>query len=496
MAKQITKILPNSLEAEQGLIASILRDPNIMTSVAPKIDVDDFYSLSHKTIYNAMRKVYNKAINLDFIVVVHTLEEENKLEEVGGVDYLSQITNSLPSASNYKTYIEIIKSLSSRRKLIYASQEIAEKCFENEDSAADINFAEKAIFNISQSDHTTSLEHIDSSLNVVMDKFDQIAQSGGLARGVPTGFADLDALTNGLQKSDLILLAARPGVGKTSLAMNIVNNAAINHGKTCAVFSLEMSTDQIAQRSLCSTACVNMAKALNGQLNDEEWQKLYVAKQELSNAKIFIDAGKNTPEDILSKCRTLKLKQGLDLIMIDYLQFIDSGSNKFNPQQSRTLEIAEITKYFKMTAKELNVPVLLLSQLSRQVDQRPDHRPVLSDLRDSGAIEQDADIVMFIYNPAKYHEIVQEASEQGLVDLEVAKHRNGSPGIIKLRWIGEWTRFMDKDAKVENVAPSKPQDINKISEIAESEELKEIFANDNPPPAYETMENLPPDDVF
>ena len=472
---KIARMLPNSIEAEQGLLASVFFDPNLMTHIAPKISPEDFYSPSHKIIYENMQVLYNSNQPVDFVTLVNKLEESNKLEEVGGIDYITTLSNFLPSAANYKVYLNIIKNHSARRKLIRASQQIAEKCFENENSVEDINFAEKVIFDISQQGQTSALEHIGESLNVVMNKFDQIAQKGGETRGIPTGFAELDAITNGLQNSDLILLAARPGVGKTSFAMNIVNNAAIKHKKSCAVFSLEMANDQIAQRSICSTACVNMGKALNGQLNEEEWQKLWVAKKELNEAPIYIDAGKNTPEDILSKCRTLKMKHGLDLIMIDYLQFIDSGKSSLANQNNRVLEIAEITKFLKMTAKELNVPVLLLSQLSRQVEQRPDHRPVLADLRDSGAIEQDADIVMFLYNPAKYHEVVIEAEDQGLVDLEIAKHRNGGTGTIKLRWIGEWTRFLDKDVKIEQIKEqTKTTDVN-LEEISNDETLDDIF---------------------
>lgn len=259
-----------------------------------------------------------------------------------------------------------------------------------------------------------------------------------------TGFKDLDRLTNGLQNSDLILLAARPGVGKTSFAMNVVTNIAITQKKRCAIFSLEMPKTQLAQRALCSVACVSMAKALKGELSVDEWKAIWAANKKLVEAGLYIDdSSMNTPIDILSKCRRLKREGGLDLVMIDYLQLMNSGGKvKDNRQQ----EISEITRYLKIAARELDVPIIVLSQLSRAVETRKDHRPVLSDLRESGSIEQDADIVMFIYKAEMYNDVPNE-DEPGVCELNIAKHRNGSLDTIKLRWFGEYTTFTDIDFK-------------------------------------------------
>ena len=474
------KILPNSLEAEQGILACILLDTDIPMQVFPILKPEDFYSQAHKTIYATMLSLYAEGKPVDFITLVDKLENLGKMDSVGGLEYITTITNFLPSASNFQHYLNIIKNHAKRRKLIVASQQIAEKSFSNEDSTEDMNFAEQQIFKISEEEQISSLEHIEPSLAAIIDKFDFLAKNGGEIRGIPTGFTDFDQLTGGLQNSDLIILAARPGVGKTSFAMNLINHAATKEGKVCAVFSLEMPKTQIAQRSICSVACVSMTKALNGGLNEQEWRKLWKAKKDLSEAKIFIDDNSlNTPNDILSKCRRLKLEHGLDLVMIDYLQLMKSGSG----QPNRVLEIGEITRFLKIAAKELNVPIILLSQLSRQVDARPDHRPVMSDLRDSGNIEQDADIVIFLYNPEKYNDVVVEGGQEGLVDVEIAKHRNGSPGKIKLRWIGDWVTFTNKDNKEFIPPPTAPNSQNiETHEIMENDELAQIFGDIAAPP--------------
>ena len=475
------KILPNSLEAEQGILACVLLDSEVPLQVFPVLRPIDFYSQAHKTIYEIMIQIYASGKPVDFITLVDKLENAGKLEAVGGLEYITTLTNFVPSASNFQHYLDIVKNHSKRRKLIIASQQIAKKCFEDENATEDMNFAEQQIFKISESEQISSLEHIEPSLAATIEKFDFLAKNGGELRGIATGFDDFDQLTGGLQNSDLIILAARPGVGKTSFAMNLINHAAIKEGKTCAVFSLEMPKTQIAQRSICSVACVSMSKALNGTLNEQEWRKLWTAQKNLSEAKIFIDDNSlNTPTDILSKCRRLKLEHGLDLVMIDYLQLMKSGSN----QPNRVLEIGEITRFLKIAAKELNVPIILLSQLSRQVDARPDHRPVMSDLRDSGNIEQDADIVLFLYNPAKYNDVVIESGQEGLVELEIAKHRNGSPGKLKLRWIGEWVTFANKDTRENLPEPNfttKPPAEFAPQELASSEELDSIFSAEPPP---------------
>lgn len=325
-----------------------------------------------------------------------------------------------------------------------------------------MSLAEKLIFDIAQNEDRTSLEHISPALKEVIEKFDKIAKDGSVLRGIPTGFKDLDRVTNGLQNSDLILLAARPGVGKTSLAMNVVINAAVNEKKRCAIFSLEMPKTQIAQRAVCSVASVSMGRALKGKLSVNEWKAIWAANAKLNESGLYIDdSSMNTPIDILSKCRRLKREGGLDLVMIDYLQLMNSGGKaKDNRQQ----EISEITRYLKIAARELDVPIILLSQLSRAVETRKgDHRPVLSDLRESGSIEQDADIVMFIYKPEMYNDVVNE-EEPGICELMIAKHRNGALDTIKLRWIGEYTTFKDIDFRESKKATTEEATILEVDD--------------------------------
>ena len=390
-----------------------------------------------------MTEIY-AIINRLFYTLTNRFESGGILNKVGGLDYITSLTNILPSSANYKHYTEIVKNHSKLRNLINAGQKIVEKGFNEENGREAMQFAEKTIFDLSEKEDNSALEHIEKGLKKVIDKFDMIAKDKDCLLGIPTGFKKFDQITNGLQNSDLILLAARPGVGKTSLAMNIINFTAINHSKSCAIFSLEMPLVQLVQRSLCGIACVSMQKALSGNLSEDEWRRLWQANKQLSEAKLYVDdSSLNTPMDILSKCRRLKREKGLDLVMIDYLQLMRSGLK----QDNRVLEIADITRNLKIAAKELNVPIILLSQLSRTVETRKDHRPMLSDLRDSGAIEQDADIVLFIYKPDMYNDVVNEDGE-GICEIEIAKHRNGATGRVKVRWIGEWVSFVDIEAKV------------------------------------------------
>ena len=344
-------------------------------------------------------------------------------------------------------------------------QKIIEDAYQNEDQEKSLQFAEKEIFDISEKEGRSDLEHVGlagGAIKKVIDKFDAIAKDPTSIKGIPTGLKEFDRLTNGLQNSDIILLAARPGVGKTSLAMNIVINAATELKKKCAVFSLEMGADQLVQRSLCSMAKVSMTKALNGTMDAEEWKRIWTATKKLEQSGLYIDTSAITPSELLSKCRRLKAKDGLDLVMIDYIQLMSSSGT--SRDMNRQNQVSEISRNLKLTAKELNVPIIVLSQLSRLVESRKEngYRPMLSDLRDSGAIEQDADIVLFLYNPEKYNDIPQE-DEPGTVELIVAKHRNGSTGTIKLRWIGEYTTFVNKDEKI-NLKSQDKVDYRQIEE--------------------------------
>lgn len=445
MANEIVKMMPHSTEAEQSVLACMLIDDEVVYKIMAEVKPEDFYSNSNKIIFENMFALYSANQPIDFITVVNKLEKTNFLDKVGGIDYITTLANSLPSAINFKTYVDIVKKDSLARTLIQASKNIIDKAYSNEDGEDILSYAEGEIYKIAQKNEKSSLEHIAPSLNVAIKNLDDIAKNGGKIKGISTGITEFDKLTNGLQNSDLILLAARPGVGKTSFAMNIAVNAAIEQNKTAAIFSLEMPRAQLALRSLCSVAKVSMAKAKNGTLTPEEWKYIWAANKKLSQSSIYIDdSSLTTPMEVIDKCRRLKREKGLDIIVIDYLQLMSSG--KKSKDDNRQNEISQITRFLKIAAKELNVPIILLSQLSRAIEQRKDHKPMLSDLRESGAIEQDADMVLFIDNPDKYNDIVNP-NEPGICELVVAKHRNGEIANIKMRWIGECTTFIDPDKK-------------------------------------------------
>lgn len=439
------KVLPNNLESEQSVLGCVLLDQDAQMDILTTLKPDDFYSESHKKIFGAMQTIFSKNIPVDFVTLTNELEVEKKLDEVGGIDYVTFLTNSVPSAANFRHYVDIVLSNAVRRNLIKAGQKIVENTFETADEKEAMQSAEKIVFDLSQNESGSDLELVGKpggTLTRVLSELSFLAENQGRMRGLPTGFRDFDVLTNGLQKSALIILAARPGVGKTSFAMNIATHVAVEENKKVAVFALEMSGEQLMQRSLASLAKVNLSKVLNGTMDQEEWKRVWTAEKKLAQSGLYLcDSSVTTPLDIISKCRKLKMTEGLDLIVIDYLQLMSSGKSN---RENRTQEITEITRMLKVTAKELDVPIILLSQLSRMVEQREDHRPVLSDLRESGSIEQDADIVMFLYNPEKYNDVMLK-DEPGTVYLLVQKHRSGATGEIKLKWLAEITTYTNAE---------------------------------------------------
>lgn len=438
----MTEALYN-LETEQSVIGCILIDQDTAAEIIPFLTEDDFYVESHKFILGAVKAVYNNRKPLGLVTISDTLSGMGKLEDVGGISYITELTQITPSAANYKHYIDIVKRDSLNRKLTRAAREIAEYAGTSPEDA--LQFAENKIYGISQAQDTSTVVDIrQEGFYDVLDKFNAIENNKDAFRGVMTGFFRLDKLTNGLQKSDLIVIAARPGMGKTSLAMNIVEHAAVYGNKTCAVFSMEMPTLQIKQRLICSNANVSMSAALSGKLSDKEWQRLAAAQARMNKSAVYIDdSARITPAEILSKCRRFKAKDGrLDLVMVDYIQLMSSGKKG---DENRTLEVASITRELKQIAKELQVPVIALSQLRRLKD---GERSQLSDLRESGAIEQDADIVMFIDRPdvnASDEEIIKKDIVKGAAELRIAKHRNGELGTLPLRFKGETTKFVDAE---------------------------------------------------
>jgi len=469
------KFLPHNIEAEQALLGSLFIDQDALISAVHNLQGADFYSDSNRDIFAIIVDLNSHNKSVDLITISDALEKAQKLDTVGGLEYITMLTNVVPSAASFKHYLEIVKRDSVLRKLIKSGQNIIENSFESSDKNDALSFAEKEIFALAQNEEETSLEPINPSLKCVLDKFNLLQKDQNAFRGLPTGFADFDTITNGLQKSDLILLAARPGVGKTSFAMNIACNAAINNKSRVAIFSLEMPRTQLSQRALCSVACVSMERALKGQMNEEEWIAILSANKSLADANIFIDdSSLNTPIDILSKCRRLKRESGLDLVLIDYLQLMTSGNSK--NVDNRQQEISEITRYLKIAARELDVPILVLSQLSRAVETRKDHRPVLSDLRESGSIEQDADIVLFIYKADMYNDVVNE-DEPGVCEIIVAKHRNGPQGTFKLRWVGEYTTFIGLKDQIKRNPTKQIANNDSVAPIAEGA----MFKEDEPP---------------
>lgn len=463
------KILPNHFEAEQAVLGCALIDADAALSVISKLEESDFYNATHRFIFAAIKSLQNRAKPVDFITVSDELESQGKINNVGGMAYISNLTNIMPSAASCNHYIEIVKKDSVLRQLITASGEVIEQAYKGDNDDSLIGFASKKIFDIAQKGQSGALEKIDVSLQKVIDTFEKIHKEGGVIHGIKTGFYQIDKATNGLQKSDLIILAARPGVGKTSLAMNIVSNAAINSKAKCAVFSLEMGKEQLARRMLCSVANVSMAKAMRGELSENDWVKIMQAKKKIDEADIFIDDNAlNTPSQVLSKCRKLKNEKGLDLVVIDYLGLMKSDEKTDNRQN----EVASISRQLKILAKEIDVPVLTLCQLNRSVEQREDGkpgRPVLSDLRDSGSIEQDADMVWFIHRDMSAKEIKEDPNKNYTAELIIAKFRNGQTGSVFLGWDGSRTSFvnLEKDANEQSI-------VNAYEKLEEGRREKKI----------------------
>ncbi len=444
MKENNIRTMPYSFEAEQSLLGCMFIDNEIASDVLNVLGENDFYIESHQRIINAVKAVYQERRPIDIVTVADKLDGNGELASVDGIQYLTELAQITPSAANYKSYLEIVKRDSTNRKLIRAANEIIEHAQKSDDEADSIQFAESKLYSIAQTRDTSEVTDVrESGFIDVLEKFGAIENDKDAFRGLQTGFFRLDRLTNGLQKSDLIVLAARPGMGKTSFAMNVVEHAAVYDGKVCAVFSLEMPTVQIKQRLLCANANVSMSAALSGKLSSAEWQRLAAANLKLMKSPINIDdSARITPAEILSKCRRIKAKNGrLDLIMVDYIQLMSSGRN----DENRTLEVASITRELKIIAKELAVPVLALSQLKR-LDKND--KPSLSDLRESGAIEQDADIVMFIERKdvdVTDDEIIKKGITKGEAELRIAKHRNGELGTLPLRFRGEITKFIDAE---------------------------------------------------
>ncbi len=483
-SKKVFNEMPHSLEAEQSLLGCLLIDTKVQVEIFAYLKEEDFYAESHKYIFNAMAEIVKDNQPVDFVTLTDMLEKQGNLAQAGGISYITELTNVMPSSANYAKYMDIVTRDSMLRKLIRGSASIIDECRQSTDKNKALAYAEKAIFDISETADSSEMTRIDDVIPSVMNMLDELSNNPAAYKGLKTNFKGVDETLNGLNKSDLIILAARPAVGKTSFAMNIVESLALQ-GYSCAVFSLEMSKEQLVQRLMCSVACVPMSNMLRGKLTKQEWLQIAQAKQKLADAKIFIDDSTLiTPQEILSKCRRLKRKVGLDFIMIDYIQLMSSANKKSDNRQQ---EVSEISRYLKILAKEINVPVLALSQLSRAVESRKG-RPQLSDLRESGAIEQDADIVMFIHRPDKNateKELAEGNIRKNIAEIIIEKNRHGKTDMVELYFNGEFTKFQNTNA---NGEPSNPATQTKKDIDTGFDELP------TPPPEYEQNGDAPFDD--
>lgn len=430
------KVPPHNIEAEQTVLASAMIDHIAVEKLVTLLSYDDFYYEANKEIYDSIKEIHMKNIPVDALTVSEELKKREKIEYIGGFEYLATLTENIITSKNVEAYCNIIREKSTLRKLISASNEIIEKSFkENDDVQKIIELAESRIFSISQNRSINSFSDIKDVLMTVFNQLEERAKSKGSLTGLTTGYTDLDRMTSGLQKSDLILIAARPSMGKTALALNISMNA-VKTGASVALFSLEMSKEQYVQRIISMEAMVDSTKLRSGNLEDDDWTRLISTMSLISNHSIYID---DTPSvslfEVMSKCRRLKIEKGLDLIVVDYMQLMSDGGRTDSRQQ----EISNISRGLKALARELDCPVMALSQLSRAPELRTDKRPVMSDLRESGAIEQDADVVIMLYRDEYYNK--EESERKGITDVIITKQRNGPVGTVELAWIGQYTKF-------------------------------------------------------
>ena len=432
---ELGKVPPHDDEAEQAVLGSMLTDKDAVVAAIETLKPGDFYRNDNMTIYEAVMTIYGKGEPIDIITLKDELTSMGKLEAVGGLEYLASLPDKVPTTANVDKYVKIVEEKSLLRGLIKTANELIELGYsQNEEIETIMDGAEKKIFDIMQ---RKSQKGYESIKDILVDSFTELQELYNKKQHI-TGFADLDNKTAGFHKSELILIAARPAMGKTAFALNIATNAAVGNNTPVVVFSLEMSKEQCANRILCAQAMVDSGKVQRGDITDEEWSKLAIASGELSeSAGIFIDDTPGiTVSEIRAKCRKLKLEKNIGLIVIDYLQLIN-GSGKAS---SREQEIAEISRSLKILAKEIDVPVIALSQLSRAPEARPDHRPMLQDLRESGSIEQDADMVLFIYRDDYYN---PQGEQTNIAEIIIAKNRSGSTGPVELLWMPSYTKFVN-----------------------------------------------------
>lgn len=434
----LQKLPPQSVEAEESILSTVLLDNSTLVDVVEMLRADDFYRTAHQKIFKAVEELFRKSEPVDLITMANTLRDQGELEAVGGAAYLARLVDTVPSAVNVGHYARIVRDKASLRRLITKANEITQHCYEDAGNLDQVlDFAEAAVFEISENKHRAAFHPLSKIIELNIDALEERQGNRALVTGIPTGFTRLDHMTSGLQGSDLIILAARPSMGKTALALNLARNAALDGNVPVAVFSLEMSKEQLSMRMLCAEARVDAGRLRSGFLNPEDWSRITEAAGVLSEAPIFIDDSPDiSATSIRTKSRRLKMDKDLGLVIVDYLQLMRGAPGT----ERRDLEISEISRSLKLLAKELNVPVLALSQLNRRLEERSDKRPQLSDLRESGALEQDADVVAFIYRDEVYNK-EENNPNRGTAEIILAKQRNGPTGVVPLTFLGTYTRF-------------------------------------------------------
>lgn len=438
-ATDALRVPPHSLEAEQAVLGGLMLENRAWEQIADRLNEEDFYRRDHRLLYRGIKALAENSQPIDVLTLSEYLREQDELDDAGGLAYLGALARDTPSAANIRAYADIVRERSVLRQLIHAGTEIVSTGFmpEGRESAELLESAESMIFQIAEQTNRSQegFTSVKDVLPAVIDRIDHLYQQESSITGLATGWADFDNMTSGLQNGDLVIVAARPSMGKTSFAMNVAEAVAMRGELPVAVFSMEMPADQLALRMLSSLGRIEMQRVRTGKLQDEDWPRLTSALNLMSNAKLFIDDSAGlSPTEMRARARRLKREHGLGLIVVDYLQLMQVPGFKEN----RTAEISEISRALKGMAKELDVPVIALSQLNRSLEQRPNKRPVMSDLRESGAIEQDADIIVFIYRDEVYNE---DSPEKGVAEIIIGKQRNGPIGSLKLTFLGKYTRF-------------------------------------------------------
>ncbi|SFI22501.1 primary replicative DNA helicase [Tindallia magadiensis] len=436
--REMMQVPPHSVEAEQSVLGAMLLDREAVFVSLEMLLPEDFYKEAHRELFEASANIFQRDEPVDMLTLTEELKKRETLEAIGGIPYITSLTTSVPLTINVEYYAKIVEEKAVLRRLISSSREIAEQGYRPDVNVQELlEQAQKNIYDITQKQYRQGFTSIQEVVSEAFDEIEARYENKQAVTGLSTGFLDIDNKLNGLHASDLILVAARPAMGKSAFALNLAQNAALKSDAAVAIFSLEMSKEQLILRMLAAESMVDLGKIQSGQLNDEEWGRIAQAMVPLSAAKIFFDdsAGISVTQ-MRSKARRLKMEKGLDLVLIDYLQLMQGDGRTENRQQ----EISAISRNLKIMAKELDCPVIALSQLSRAPEQRADHKPILSDLRESGAIEQDADVVIFLYREAYYDE---ESEQQNLAEIIMAKHRHGETGTVEMVWLGQFQKFVD-----------------------------------------------------